>query len=155
MDPGVPVYIEIVLVDLDLFFRVIDPFSCRNSENKYCHNFVISGPILTKLHRNELLYDVTDLLSQTGQGPLFTIMIPVKFHGHQSMKLWNYVWQRNLTVDLLTATNGKRFAYGTYSYIVERKLWTGVVHLVSILWNLGKPSKIRPTVSSRQNIPAV
>ena len=24
-----------------------------------------------------------------------------------------------------------------------------------ILWNLGKPSKIRPTVSSRQNIPAV
>ena len=24
-----------------------------------------------------------------------------------------------------------------------------------VLWNLGKPSKIRPTVSSRQNIPAV
>jgi len=24
-----------------------------------------------------------------------------------------------------------------------------------LLWNLGKPSKIRPTVSSRQNIPAV
>ena len=24
-----------------------------------------------------------------------------------------------------------------------------------MLWNLGKPSKIRPTVSSRQNIPAV
>jgi len=36
---GGPVYIEIVSVDLDLFFKVIDPFSCRNSENKYCHNF--------------------------------------------------------------------------------------------------------------------
>jgi len=30
----------------------------------------------------------------------------------------------------------------------------GVVDGV-LLWNLGKPSKIRPTVSSRQNIPAV
>jgi len=27
--------------------------------------------------------------------------------------------------------------------------------LMLVLWNLGKPSKIRPTVSSRQNIPAV
>jgi len=36
---GGPVYIEIVLVDLDLFFKVIDPFLCRNSENKYGHNF--------------------------------------------------------------------------------------------------------------------
>jgi len=54
---GGPVYIEIVLVDLDLFFKVTDPFSCRNSENKYCHNFIISGPILTKLQRNGLLYD--------------------------------------------------------------------------------------------------
>jgi len=27
--------------------------------------------------------------------------------------------------------------------------------LSDVLWNLGKPSKIRPTVSSRQNIPAV
>ena len=54
---GGPVYIEIVLVDLDLLFKVTDPFSCRNSENKYCHNFVISGPILTKLHRNGLLYE--------------------------------------------------------------------------------------------------
>jgi len=27
--------------------------------------------------------------------------------------------------------------------------------LKEVLWNLGKPSKIRPTVSSRQNIPAV
>jgi len=51
---GGPVYIAIVLVDLDLFFKVIDPFLCRNLENKYCHNFVISGPILTTLPRNGL-----------------------------------------------------------------------------------------------------
>jgi len=48
---GGPVYIAIVLVDLDLLIKVIDPFSYRNSENK----FVISGPILTKLHTNGLL----------------------------------------------------------------------------------------------------
>ena len=29
------------------------------------------------------------------------------------------------------------------------------IEVVGLLWNLGKPSKIRPTVSSRQNIPAV
>ena len=107
---GGPVYIEIVLVDLDLFFTVIDPFSCRNSENKYCHKFVISGPILTKLHRNGLLYDAVfmtqfwwpwptssgqtrhrprnwsiRLRQQTGQSPLFTVMIPV------TLWWWNLV----------------------------------------------------------------
>jgi len=33
--------------------------------------------------------------------------------------------------------------------------WIVPLLLDHILWNLGKPSKIRPTVSSRQNIPAV
>jgi len=137
---GGPVYIEIVLVDLDLFFKVIDLFLCRNSENKYCHNLLFlyqfwpkftemgyyttsslwpngsrmgsdMGPLSSQgsswyraivslglsLTIFVLLWlvmvgqtdriDITKggtrtkprnwSISQTGQGPLFTVMIPV------------------------------------------------------------------------------